>query len=79
LPGVWCITYGLGIFASRAMVPRDVAYVAAGFGAFGTLLLLVPGMGPLDWWVMPAAFGLGQIAIGAALRAEGRHARTTPR
>ena len=48
LPGVWCITYGLGIFASRAMVPRDVAYVAAAFGAFGTLLLLVPGIGPLD-------------------------------
>ncbi len=73
LPGVWCTTYGLGIFASRAMVPRDVAYVAAGFGAFGTLLLLVPGIGPLDWWVMPAAFGLGQIAIGAAVRAEGHH------
>jgi hypothetical protein len=79
LPGVWCITYGLGIFASRAMVPRDVAYVAAAFGAFGTLLLLVPGIGPLDWWVMPSAFGFGQIAIGAAVRAEGRPTRIPTR
>ena len=79
LPGVWCITYGLGIFASRAMVPRDVAYVAAAFGAFGTLLLLVPGIGPLDWWVIPAAFGFGQIAIGAAVRAEGRPAKVSTR
>jgi len=68
LPGIWCVTYALGIFASRAMVPRDVSWVAAGFGAFGILLLLVPALGPLDWWVMPAAFGLGQIAIGAVVR-----------
>jgi hypothetical protein len=79
LPGLWCTTYGLGIFASRAMVPRDVAYIAAGFGAFGALLLLIPGIGPLDWWVMPAAFGLGQIAIGAIVRAAGSPVRINTR
>jgi len=79
LPGLWCVMYGLGIFASRAMVPHDVAYVAAGFGAFGTLLLLIPGIGPLDWWVMPAAFGFGQIAIGAIVRAAPTRGKATPR
>jgi hypothetical protein len=29
------------------------------------LLLLAPGIHPLWWWIMPAAFGIGQIAIGA--------------
>lgn len=79
LPGIWCLTYALGIFASRAMVPRDVSWVAAGFGAFGTLLLLVPAVGPLDWWVMPAAFGLGQIAIGAVVREAAQRERTVAR
>jgi hypothetical protein len=78
LPGVWCTTYALGLFASRAMVPRDVTFVAAGFAAFGAVLLLVSGVGPLDWWVMPAAFGLGQIAIGAIVRNEVSHERIRP-
>jgi hypothetical protein len=32
LPGMWCATYALGLFASRAMVPREVVTVAVGFG-----------------------------------------------
>ena len=64
LPGMWCTAYALGLFASRAMVPRDVVYVAMAFGGAATLLFLLPGIHPLTWWIMPAAFGLGQIAIG---------------
>src|SRR6202035_484161 len=64
LPGMWCAAYALGLFSSRAMVPRDVVYVAVAFGAFATLLFLLPGIDPLSWWVMPLAFGGGQIAIG---------------
>lgn len=82
LPGMWCATYALGLFASRAMVPRPVVAVAAGFGAFGAILLLDPYLQPLGWWVMPAAFGLGQIAIGSIvlidLASDGRSERTTP-
>ncbi len=75
LPGMWCATYALGLFASRAMVPRDVVLVAVAFGAFGTLLLLVPAIGPLGWWVMPLAFGGGQIAIGVIVRLQSEHER----
>jgi len=64
LPGMWCATYALGLFASRVMVPRDVVFVAIAFGAVGTILLLAT-RDPLAWWIMPAAFGGGQIAIGA--------------
>jgi hypothetical protein len=75
LPGMWCATYALGLFSSRAMVPRDVVYVAVAFGAFATMLFLVPGIDPLSWWVMPLAFGGGQIAIGALVRAQTAHDR----
>ena len=65
LPGMWCATYALGLFASRSMVPRAVVGVAVGFGAAAALLLLAPGVEALAWWTMPLAFGLGQIAIGS--------------
>jgi uncharacterized membrane protein len=65
LPGMWCATYALGLFASRALVPQGVVFIAVAFGAVATLLLFAPGSVALAWWVMPTAFGLGQIAIGA--------------
>jgi hypothetical protein len=67
LPGMWCATYALGLFASRAMVPPSVVLVAVAFGAVATALLLLP-VHPLAWWIMPLAFGGGQIAIGAIVR-----------
>jgi hypothetical protein len=76
LPGMWCATYALGLFASRSMVPREVVYVAIAFGAAATALLLLPNIDPLAWWIMPAAFGLGQIAIGAIVRARPLQERT---
>jgi hypothetical protein len=75
LPGMWCATYALGLFSSRAMVPRDVVLVAAAFGAVAAVLLLAPNIHPLAWWIMPAAFGIGQIVIGAIVRADFDHER----
>jgi len=70
LPGMWCATYALGLFASRAMVPRAVVAVAAAFGAAATVLLLFPVVSPLAWWIMPAVFGTGQLLIGAIVLAD---------
>src|ERR1700692_4734346 len=78
LPGMWCATYALGLFSSRAMVPRDVVYVAVAFGALATTLFFLPGIDPLAWWVMPLAFGGGQTAIGAIVRAQAAADRTAP-
>jgi hypothetical protein len=79
LPGTWCAIYALGLFASRAMVPRNVTWVAVLFGIAAGVLLLAPAIDPLAWWVMPLTFGLGQIAIGAIVRRDpqwnDRHAR----
>ena len=64
LPGVWCGCYGVGLFASRTMLPRAVVAIAALFLLTGVGLLFAPADVALAWWVLPATFGLGQIAIG---------------
>ncbi|GAC1304716.1 MAG: hypothetical protein NVS2B3_00710 [Vulcanimicrobiaceae bacterium] len=76
LPGMWCATYALGLFASRALVPREVVTVAVAFGAAAAVLLLTPHLNTLAWWIMPSAFGIGQILIGAIVAAEPPHERS---
>lgn len=72
LPGVWYACYAVGLFASRAMVPKGAIPLAGAFGVAGLLLLLTPQTNlPLSWWVMPAGFGLGQMYIGWLLLREG--------
>jgi len=64
LPGVWYACYGVGLFASRTMVPRGVVVVATIFLLVGIGLMFVPPSIALAWWVLAAGFGFGQIAIG---------------
>jgi hypothetical protein len=71
LPGVWYASYAIGLYASRAMVPKGAIPLAAAFGIAGAVLLLTPDTTlPLSWWVMPLGFGLGQIFIGWLLLRE---------
>ncbi len=65
LPGIWYACYGVGLFASRTLVPRAVVPIAALFLLAGIGLLFVPPHVALAWWVLPSGFGIGQIAIGA--------------
>ena len=64
LPGIWYGCYGVGLFASRTMVPRAAVPIAAAFMIAGMALLFVPAAVALAWWVLPAGFGTGQLAIG---------------
>ncbi len=70
LPAVWYGCYGVGLFASRTMVPRAVAPIAAAFLIAGIGLLFVPASIALGWWVLPLGFGLGQVAIGVRVMRE---------
>jgi hypothetical protein len=70
LPGIWYGCYGVGLFASRTMIPRGVIPIAAMFLGAGVLLLFAPGQISLAPWVLPTGFGLGQIAIGYLLLRE---------
>ena len=67
LPGVWFGCYGVGLFASRTMIPRGAVRVAAAFLLAGIALLFAPPGVALSWWVLPIGFGFGQIAIAALI------------
>jgi hypothetical protein len=64
LPGVWYGCYGVGLIASRTMLPPVVVPVCVAFLAVGAALLFVPPVIALAPWVLAAGFGAGQIAIG---------------
>jgi ABC-type cobalamin transport system permease subunit len=68
LPGVWYASYAIGLFSSRAMLPRTVVLVGVAFGLAGAALMLTLDTSlPLRFWVMPLGFGFGQMFIGYLL------------
>jgi hypothetical protein len=70
MPGVWYGCYGVGLLASRTMLPRAVVPIAAAFMIGGMSLLFVPPEVALSWWVLPLGFGAGQLAIGLSVMRE---------
>jgi hypothetical protein len=72
LPGVWYGCYGVGLFASRTMLPPNVLPISTAFLAAGVILLFVPHDFALAWWILPIGFGIGQIVIGAFVRKDVR-------
>jgi len=70
LPGIWCGCYGVGLFASRTMIPRTAIAVAVFFLAAGCALLFTPAQIALQWWVLSLGFGAGQLAVGAFVAQE---------
>jgi hypothetical protein len=67
LPGLWSLIYGLGVFASYKLLPRQIFWVGAfymlcGFGC----LLWGQGENALSPWQMGISFGGGQL-LGAAI------------
>ncbi|MGC1379966.1 MAG: hypothetical protein WA814_02940 [Candidatus Baltobacteraceae bacterium] len=68
LPGTWFALYAIGLLASRGAIPASTFPVTLGFAALAALFLVSPLQAvALAWWVMPAGFGLGQIAIGCLI------------
>jgi len=67
LPGVWYGCYGVGLIASRTMLPPAVVPVCVAFLAVGAALLFAPPVIALAPWVLAAGFGAGQIAIGVCV------------
>jgi hypothetical protein len=67
LPGLWSLLFGLGVFASYRLLPRQsffvgLYYVACGIGC----LLWGDGENALSPWQMAISFGGGQL-LGAAI------------
>jgi hypothetical protein len=68
-PGLWQITFGLGVFASCRFLPRGLLFVGGWYVASG-LACLAYAQGPHAFspWTMGAAFGVGQMLVAAVLR-----------
>lgn len=64
LPGVWFGCYGVGLIASRTMLPRSVVPICVAFLAAGAALLFAPPATALAPWILSLGFGIGQAAIG---------------
>jgi hypothetical protein len=66
LPGVWAITFALGIFSSRPYLPRHIGWVGLWYLVGGGILLsLAPSTFPILGFGLGVVFGIGQ--LGAAL------------
>jgi hypothetical protein len=72
LPGLWQISFGLGVFASCRFLPRSMAVVGGWYVACG-LACLAFAQGPMAFspWAMGVPFGLGQLLVAAVLRFSG--------
>jgi hypothetical protein len=68
LPGLWQITYSLGIFASCRLLPRATFWVAAFYLVTGLAVLAAArGDAALSPWAMALPFGAGQLLAAAVL------------
>ena len=67
LPGLWALIYGLGVFASRRVLPPQIVWVGSFYILSGCgCLLLGQGDNALSPWQMAISFGGGQL-LGAAV------------
>ncbi len=76
LPGLWQLLYGLGLFSSLRVLPRELVVMAITYLVSGAgVLALGASSASLSPWAMGMPFGLGQI-LGAWLlwRTERCHA-----
>ncbi len=68
LPGLWAVSFSLGIFASCRFLPRPMFAVGLWYLAAG-LVSLVVASGPreLSPWAMGIPFGVGQLLVALTL------------
>lgn len=64
LPGFWAILFGMGVFASRRLLPKPTFLIGGFYMLAGLLILTLPRDSALSPWTMGLTFGIGQ--IGAA-------------
>jgi hypothetical protein len=70
LSGLWTIFFGLGILASRRLLPGAIVFVGAFYLLCGLLsLALAQGGTSFSPWIMGIPFGIGQIAAAIVLHA----------
>ena len=68
LPGLWCLVFSLGIFASCRLLPRQFYWVGSYYTLCGTgCLLWGQDANAFSPWQMAVSFGGGQLMASAIL------------
>jgi hypothetical protein len=67
LPGLWAIFFGLGVFASRRLLPRATYLIGGFYLLCGLIDISLKYRAPFSPWMMGLTFGIGQLSAGAML------------
>jgi hypothetical protein len=70
LPGLWAILFGLGVFASRRLLPKATFLIGGFYLLAGLMILAVGGRdhdAAMTPWTMGLTFGIGQLSAAAVL------------
>jgi hypothetical protein len=67
LPGLWQITFSLGVFASCRFLPRPMNAAGAWYLLTGLTCIALGDARALTPWSMGIAYGVGQLIVAAVL------------
>ena len=67
LPGLWQVTFSLGIFASCRFLPRPIVAAGMWYLLTGLLCVALGGNRALSPWAMAIPFGVGQMLVAGIL------------
>ena len=67
LPGLWCILFSLGIFASCRLMPPVIVWPGIFYMFAGAFCLMTAQNYELSPWAMGLPFGIGQLLTAALL------------
>lgn len=67
LPGLWQITFSLGVFSSCRFLPRPMVLAGAWYLATGLCCIALGDARALSPWAMGVPYGAGQMLVAAIL------------
>jgi hypothetical protein len=75
LPGLWLVTFSLGVFSSCRFLPRLMLLAGAWYLAMGLATLSLGDARALAPWTMGLAYGAGQVLMAAILALSSKESR----
>jgi hypothetical protein len=67
LPGLWQVTFSLGVFSSCRFLPRPMIAAGAWYLLTGLSCIAIGGSRALSPWTMGISYGAGQLLVAAIL------------
>lgn len=67
LPGFWAILFGMGVFASRRLLPKPTFLIGGFYMLAGLLILTLPAKAAMSPWTMGLTFSIGQFMAAGML------------